>query len=808
MGKDIKVKDTKNSGTIHIKESAPLKTAEYSTREVIHEKIKTVTEQSRENSNENATGYATDKVENTMHKAEYHAEQAAVKTKDYAVNKVKEQIRERKAESQIPQTEPGYSGSEAVLHTDISQKQDISPKQRTDGIQSADNAPKQRTDNIHSVDNAPKIKDNVVKTSAPKQRTDRTAVTKNASGKQSVEISHKQASVINVQNDIKTRNTVQNAETVDTRSVEIREKSQQYIKEKQGTEIKSKSVQSAPKKEPNPAEKLKREKQIKEFAKAKQEKAKADIAKETALSADKTVPVSSGKVADTGETAVNTIKTKESVKLQQINDGTPLIKTKGNMSSPVQTRLKNKEINSIRLRSEANEKLQGSIKAKNALQNKAVIRTKKSDIKNTVLKKKNKRFKFAKAAKEKAKKQAQKKAAKKAAQEAAKRTEQAAKVTAKTVKVIAEKVAQAVTAVVKAVASAIGAFGGWAVVVILLIVIAIVGAIAASPFGIFFSDENAGTDTNSIPLSSIVAECNVELSSQLDSVEDNTPHDRVVMEGEQASWDEVIAIFAVKTAGTGDETAEDVVVIDEPKKQKLKDVFWNMNSISSRTETVTSGETTETVLYITINAKTKDDMINEYHFTAKQQEALDTLLNNNDVIISATHSLAISDATAQDVLKNLPDTLPAKRKAVIKAACSLVGKVNYFWGGKSSAIGWDSNWGKMALVTSDGSRSTGSMRPFGLDCSGFVTWSFINSGFSASQIGHGTQGQIAKCTRISWNSAQPGDLAFLSGLSHVGIVAGRDASGNILVIHCSSGANNVVITTNSIFGFAARPNCY
>lgn len=156
----------------------------------------------------------------------------------------------------------------------------------------------------------------------------------------------------------------------------------------------------------------------------------------------------------------------------------------------------------------------------------------------------------------------------------------------------------------------------------------------------------------------------------------------------------------------------------------------------------------------------------------------------------------------------LPDTLPAKRKAVVKAACSLVGKVNYFWGGKSSAIGWDSRWGKMALVTAEGSKSSGSMRPFGLDCSGFVTWSFINSGFNANAIGHGTQGQIAKCSRIAWSAAQPGDLAFLSDLSHVGIVAGKDESGNILVIHCASGANNVVITSNSIFGFAARPGCY
>ena len=153
-------------------------------------------------------------------------------------------------------------------------------------------------------------------------------------------------------------------------------------------------------------------------------------------------------------------------------------------------------------------------------------------------------------------------------------------------------------------------------------------------------------------------------------------------------------------------------------------------------------------------------------------------------------------------------SLSAERKKVIKAACSLVGKVNYFWGGKSSAIGWDSEWGKLKTVSVDGSKTTGTKRPFGLDCSGFVTWSFINSGFNASSIGHGMQGQIAKCSRISWESVQAGDLAFYGDLSHVGIVAGKDAAGNILVIHCSSGRNNVVITTNSGFGFAARPGCY
>lgn len=415
----------------------------------------------------------------------------------------------------------------------------------------------------------------------------------------------------------------------------------------------------------------------------------------------------------------------------------------------------------------------------------------------------------AKKATAKTQKEVTKKAAKQAAKQAKIATQkaaQAAKAAAKVATRVAVKVAQIVAAAVTKLVSALVAMGGWAVLVVVLIIIIIVAAIAASPFGIFISDEAA--DADSIPVSSIIAECNMELAAQLDSIENNTPHNKVIMDGEQADWTLVLSLFAVQVAGVDDETVQDVVVIDQAKKDKLKAVFWDIHSLSSRIETTQSGEETETVLYITTNAKTKDEMIAQYQFTEKQIEALETLLANADGLIGATQSLAISDGTAKGVIDALPDTLPAKRKAVVKAACSLVGKVNYFWGGKSSAIGWDSRWGKMALVTAEGSKSSGSMRPFGLDCSGFVTWSFINSGFSASQIGHGTKGQIAICSRIAWSAAQPGDLAFLSDLSHVGIVAGKDENGNILVIHCVSGANNVVITSNSIFGFAAKPSCY
>ena len=69
-----------------------------------------------------------------------------------------------------------------------------------------------------------------------------------------------------------------------------------------------------------------------------------------------------------------------------------------------------------------------------------------------------------------------------------------------------------------------------------------------------------------------------------------------------------------------------------------------------------------------------------------------------------------------------------------------VGKVNYFWGGKSSAIGWDSAWGTMRRVTAAGSPSSGTIRAYGLDCSGFVTWAFNNSSMGYA-VGHGTYGQ-------------------------------------------------------------------
>ena len=57
-----------------------------------------------------------------------------------------------------------------------------------------------------------------------------------------------------------------------------------------------------------------------------------------------------------------------------------------------------------------------------------------------------------------------------------------------------------VAAATKAVVSALAALGGWAVLLVALIVVIVVAAIAASPFGIFISDEAADT-VSPFPLS-------------------------------------------------------------------------------------------------------------------------------------------------------------------------------------------------------------------------------------------------------------------------------------------------------------------
>ena len=723
---------------------------------------------------------ATEQVENTYYSA---VDTVYQKGKHFAENKLKQHRQQVK--------------------TRQNQNADTPHTPQNDNVSEVQNTPKQ-------LDNAPKTKESIKaehKTSAPEnapkvQNTPTARVkTKEAYMKsQKADMSEKSADTVKTKaNYIKQYKTAGVKDGIKQKPTEIAPKTRENtaVSSAPTPKTKEQSIKDARKK--YVSEKLKTKAEAEKTARLNHT-SDMTIHNENLPKTEISTPETQRSISDTALPSKSMPKTKESYIRSHGKAPSDLIKT------PDRAKAMPKQ-NAHTVTRNVSTGTKKAVKTKDSLlkgTNKAV-KTGNSYVGKSAKKKTVKTAKRAAKTQKEITKKAAKQAAKQA-KEVAQKSAQAAKAAAKAAVKITVKVAQMVAAAAKAVVSALAALGGWAVLLVALIVVIVVAAIAASPFGIFISDEAA--DNDSIPISAIVAECNMELSNKLDDIENAAAADRSEIIGEQANWDLVLAVFATKVAGVEDDTVEDVVVITEDKKQKLKDVFWDMHEITSRTETVANGDTNEKVVYITITAKTKEEMIEKYHFTRKQQEALNTLLEQDEVLISATQSLAVSDATAQDILKNLPDSLSAERKKVIKAACSLVGKVNYFWGGKSSAIGWDSEWGKLKTVSAEGSKTTGTKRPFGLDCSGFVTWSFINSGFNASSIGHGTKGQIAKCSRISWSNAQAGDLAFYGDLSHIGIIAGKDAAGNILVIHCSSGRNNVVITTNSGFGFAARPRCY
>ena len=178
-------------------------------------------------------------------------------------------------------------------------------------------------------------------------------------------------------------------------------------------------------------------------------------------------------------------------------------------------------------------------------------------------------------------------------------------------------------------------------------------------------------------------------------------------------------------------------------------------------------------------------------------------------VVADSHAMEPT-GEAMEVWERLPDDLSMERRMVVTYALALVDKVDYFWGGKSLVLGWDDRWGDLTEVTAEGSDSTGTEQPYGLDCSGFVDWAFYNASGGSYIIGQGggAAAQHASCTDIAWDEVQPGDLLFYPEDEHVGIAAGRDWLGRLLVVHCASSTDGVAISHRTGFETAARPVWY
>lgn len=136
-----------------------------------------------------------------------------------------------------------------------------------------------------------------------------------------------------------------------------------------------------------------------------------------------------------------------------------------------------------------------------------------------------------------------------------------------------------------------------------------------------------------------------------------------------------------------------VATMDDGKKQLLKDIFWEMNQISSRTESKTEtvitetddghgniveteSTVTQTYLYITVSHKTAEEMAAQYGFNEEQKGYLAELLADENNYLWSQVLYGITGGDGQ----------------IVTVALSLVGNVGgqpyWSWYGFNSRVEW------------------------------------------------------------------------------------------------------------------------
>lgn len=378
----------------------------------------------------------------------------------------------------------------------------------------------------------------------------------------------------------------------------------------------------------------------------------------------------------------------------------------------------------------------------------------------------------------------------KAARAAARAARAAAKAAAVTAKAVVKAIALAVKAIIagtKALIAAIAA-GGW-IAVVVIIIICLIGLLVGSCFGIFFSGEDSGSG---LTMQNVVQEINADYQQQIDTTKSNISYDVLEMSGLRAVWPEVLAVYAVKTT-TDPNAAQEVATIDDSKKVILKDIFWQMNTISSRTETKTETVITETddgngnivemetqvtrtYLYITVSHKTAEEMADHFSFNADQREQLAELLADENSSMWSTVLYGIGAGDGQIVT------------VALSQLGNVGGKPYWSWYGFNSRVEW---------------------------CACFVSWCANECGY----IDAGIIPKFAGCVngvqwfkdRGLWRSnsyePRPGDIIFFDWDSPGGASGPQDGESDHVGI-VERVENGIVYTVEGNSGDTCRNNSY
>ena len=111
----------------------------------------------------------------------------------------------------------------------------------------------------------------------------------------------------------------------------------------------------------------------------------------------------------------------------------------------------------------------------------------------------------------------------------------------------------------------------------------------------------------------------------------------------------------------------------------------------------------------------------------------------------------------------LLEDITEMRKALLYQAVSLLGRIEYFPGGRYDEMGLNPDWGMMTEVTDPDSPDYGTMQPLGLDSMGFIQWAYRNA--SREGISDDSEDFVLNNeVDLSYEIPQgllPGDLMFL-----------------------------------------------
>lgn len=375
----------------------------------------------------------------------------------------------------------------------------------------------------------------------------------------------------------------------------------------------------------------------------------------------------------------------------------------------------------------------------------------------------------------------------------------AAKAAITGVKLLVKAAAAAVKAAAVAIKSLVAAIaaGGWIVLVIVIVVGAIL-FIVNSAFGLFYSNEETG-EAGNIPMSQAVAEIsgdyNIYIDQQISNASAGYDNVSIVYDGgidgdsdSINNWVDVLGIYAVKTTMDETEPAE-VATVTEEKKQILKNLYYEMNTVSASVETVEETDPDDeaaepvekTIVHVNLTSEDYRDAAERYGFTEEQNSMLEELMapGNHYLFVSLIGIDCYGGLTAQE-LEEIKSNLPSGTGGdIVRAALTRIGD-----------------------PYSKELRGSGSY----VDCSYLVRWAYNQTGVTSYKAATAAE-QVRYCVNndmiISKERLKPGDAIFwrknscdcgrYKEIHHVAIYIG-----NGKIIEASSSRGCVVI--NDLWG--------